>query len=75
MFQDQLCSLTGGPCTYPGRDMKTVHGGLNITDAEWAASMRHMASALDKRKLKAKDKKEFYDLIDAMKSYFVKAKH
>src|SRR5690348_18344435 len=37
----QMCALSGGPCVYTGRDMKTSHGGLGITTAEWEASIRH----------------------------------
>src|ERR1051326_1056730 len=32
---DQFCAATGGPCVYTGRDMKTSHAGLGITEAEW----------------------------------------
>jgi hemoglobin len=28
---DQVCTASGGPCTYMGRDMKTTHAGMNIT--------------------------------------------
>ena len=34
---DQICNATGGPCSYLGRDMKTVHAGMKITDAEFDA--------------------------------------
>src|SRR4026207_1894163 len=37
LLKDQLCALTGGPCTYIGREMQAAHGGLGITGAEWAA--------------------------------------
>jgi len=30
----------GRPCAYLGRDMKTVHKGMNITEAEWSATWR-----------------------------------
>src|SRR5450432_3593992 len=40
LLKDQLCAMTGGPCVYVGRDMKTAHGGLAITDADWAANMK-----------------------------------
>jgi truncated hemoglobin YjbI len=29
---DQFCSAAGGPCLYIGRDMKTSHKGLGITE-------------------------------------------
>ena len=32
---DQLCAATGGPCVYIGRDMKTAHKGLGITEEDW----------------------------------------
>jgi hemoglobin len=44
---DFLCAATGGPCIYTGRDMETVHTGLNITDADWDASMKHLVATLD----------------------------
>ncbi len=32
---DFLCNATGGPCIYTGRDMRTAHEGLGITDNDW----------------------------------------
>ena len=37
---DQLCAATGGPCVYIGRDMKTAHKGLGITEEDWNISVR-----------------------------------
>src|SRR5215470_17813587 len=34
---DQICEATGGPCTYTGKDMKTAHKGMGITDADFNA--------------------------------------
>ena len=34
---DQICSASGGPCYYTGRDMRTSHAGLGISESEWAA--------------------------------------
>jgi hemoglobin len=74
MFKDQLCALTGGPCVYIGRDMKTAHGGLGITESDWAASMKYMGAALDQAKVTGTDRKEFLELIDSMKGMFVESK-
>lgn len=30
-----VCSATGGPCIYTGRDMKTAHEELGISDSDW----------------------------------------
>jgi len=39
---DQICDATGGPCSYLGRDMKTAHKGMQITDAEWNATVENL---------------------------------
>src|SRR5438034_11259314 len=31
---EQLCELTGGRCKYTGRDMKSVHEGMHITESQ-----------------------------------------
>ncbi len=48
---DQFCVAAGGPCVYMGRDMKTSHGGLGITEADWDAAAKHLVEALDKYKV------------------------
>ena len=37
---DFLCSLSGGPCYYTGRDMRTSHAGLQIVESEWDATIQ-----------------------------------
>src|SRR5438309_9639335 len=37
---DQLCFATGGPCVYIGRDTRTSHAGLGITEKDWDASVK-----------------------------------
>ena len=55
---DQVCDATGGPCAYLGRDMKTTHKGMNITEAEWTATVEDLVKALDKNKVPDKEKQE-----------------
>ena len=31
-LEEQLCQLSGGPCRYSGKDMKTAHEGIGITE-------------------------------------------
>lgn len=67
LLKDQLCALTGGPCVYIGRDMKTAHSGLGITSDEWAANMKYMSAALDKAKVTGHDKEEFLTIVESLK--------
>ena len=71
LLKDQWCALTGGPCVYIGRDMRTTHGGLGITDADWAVSMKHLAAAMEKCRVAGTDKDEFLALIDSLRRQFV----
>jgi hemoglobin len=73
LLKDQLCALTGGPCSYIGRDMKTAHSGLGITSDEWAANMRYMGAALENAKISGKEKTEFLAIIDSLKLEIVEA--
>lgn len=71
LLKDQLCALTGGPCTYIGRDMKTAHGGLGITAEEWNTNMKYMAAALDKAKITGKEKTDFLAIVDSLRPQIV----
>ena len=68
---DQICDATGGPCSYLGRDMKTAHKGMRITDAEWSATVENLSKALDKNKVDAKDKSELLGMLGPMKADIV----
>ena len=68
---DQICDATGGPCSYLGRDMKTTHKGMKITDAEWNATVENLTKALDKNNVAAKDQSELLGLLGPMKADIV----
>lgn len=68
---DQLCAATGGPCIYTGRDMKTVHTGLGITEADWTASVKHLVATLDKFKVPQKEKDELLAAVSGLKKDIV----
>jgi hemoglobin len=63
LLVDQLCALTGGPCIYIGRDMKTSHAGLGISEGEWHANLKHTSAALDKFNVPEKEQQEFLDIF------------
>ena len=71
LIVDQLCNLTGGPCIYIGRDMKTAHGGLGITQAEWDSSMKKWMVALDKFNVGEQEQKDFLAIIAGLRKDIV----
>ena len=68
---DQFCAATGGPCIYTGREMKTSHEGLGITNADWDAAAKHLVESLDKFKVPEKEKGEILAFVTTLKKDIV----
>jgi hemoglobin len=68
---DQICDATGGPCSYLGKDMKTAHAGMKITEAEWSATVENLVKALDKNNVPAQAKQELLGALGPMKGDIV----
>jgi len=65
---DLLCQLTGGPCVYTGRDMKTAHKGLGIDEADWKTASDLLIAALTKYRVGPQEQREFMQIIEDMKA-------
>lgn len=70
---DQVCTASGGPCTYTGRDMKTTHSGMKISNADFGALVEDLVAALDKFKVPQQEKSELLGLLGPMKKDIVEA--
>ena len=68
---DFACAATGGPATYLGRDMKTSHAGLGITESDWDVLMRHIVATLEDLGVAEKEKNEFVALVETLKGDIV----
>jgi len=68
---DELCVATGGPCVYMGRDMKTTHAGLGITDKDWDTSVKMLVATLDKFNVPTKEKDEVLGAVSGLKKDIV----
>lgn len=44
---DQLCELSGGPCTYTGGAMEDVHAGMDVTETQFNALAEHLVLAME----------------------------
>ena len=71
---DQFCKAAGGPCVYMGRDMKTTHAGLGITEADWDAAAKHLIAAMDKYKVPQAEKDELMAFVASQKKDIVEKK-
>ena len=66
-----LCNATGGPCVYMGRDMKTAHKGMGITESDWDLSVKALTATLDKFKVPEKEKGEVLAAVGPLKAQIV----
>jgi hemoglobin len=69
-----VCQATGGPCKYTGRDMKTSHEKLNISEKDWDEMAKVFKSVLDKYKVPAKEQEELFTIVGTTKADIVTAK-
>ena len=68
---DQVCAGTGGPCYYMGRDMKTTHTGLGITESDWNVMVGHFLATLKKFNVPQKETDELVAVVATTKAAIV----
>ena len=68
---DFLCQATGGPCAYHGRDMKTAHTGLGITEEDWNTMVKLLNATLDKFKVPDKERNDVQAAVAGLKADIV----
>jgi hemoglobin len=76
LFVEMISVNTGGNLPYTGkRDMKTVHMGMKITDAEFDATLAVMEASLRKFKIADADIKELITLLASARKDIVEGKN
>ncbi len=68
---NMVCQATGGPCFYPGRDMKTVHKGLGIDGGDWQTMVTHLVGVMDSASVPDAEQKEVLGLLNSIKGDIV----
>ncbi len=58
-----VCKVTGGPCNYTGRDMKSSHADLHISEKEWARMAAIFKTSLDKYKVPKTEQDELFAIV------------
>jgi hemoglobin len=69
-----VASVTGGPQKYTGRDMKTTHKGMGISDPEFDALAEDLVASLDKFKVPTKEKDELLKIVASTRADIVEVK-
>ena len=58
-----VCQVTGGPCVYNGRDMRSAHAHLNIGEREWQALVADFIKSLDHFKVPKAEQQELLAIV------------
>src|SRR5207247_4262397 len=64
---DFLCSCAGGPLYYTGRDMKTSHKGLKISEGDWSAFLGHLDGTLQAFHVPQAERDEVFAFVESTK--------
>jgi hemoglobin len=62
-----VCQVTGGPCVYTGRDMRSAHAHLNIGEREWEALVGDFIQSLDHFKVPKPEQQELLAIVGSTK--------
>jgi len=66
-----VCEVTGGPCKYSGRDMKSTHAPLNISEKDWDAMVADFKKTLDEFQVPAAEQEELIGIVATTKADIV----
>lgn len=66
-----IAQATGGPQKYAGKDMRTAHTGMKITEAQFNAAAADLAASLDKFKVPKAEKDELMAIAASTKGDIV----
>lgn len=70
---DYLCSVTGGPMYYTGRDMKTSHKGMKISESDWSTFLEHAGATMKALRIPQQECDEIAAFVTSLKSDIVEA--
>jgi hemoglobin len=68
---DFLCSSAGGPLLYTGRDNKTSHKGMGISESDWEKFIGHLNATLEKFELPQQERDDVIGFIESTKADIV----
>ena len=70
---DYLCANAGGPMYYTGRDMKTSHKGMKISEGDWSAFLEHAGATMEALQVPRKECDEIAAFVSSLKDDIVEA--
>jgi hemoglobin len=66
LLAEQLCEISGGPCTYTGGSMAESHTGFNITLADYDALVGHLIKVMQQQHISISAQNQLLALLAPM---------
>lgn len=70
---DYLCTSAGGPMYYTGRDMKTSHKGMKISESDWSIFMEHAGATMEALHVPQQEREDVAAFVTSLKGDIVEA--
>jgi hemoglobin len=68
MLVEQICNLSGGPCSYTGESMVEAHAGMKLSHADFNALVEDLIEAMDERRLAMPTQNRLLALLAPMRA-------
>ena len=68
---DYLCSKAGGPVYYTGRDMKTSHKGMKISESDWEIFFGHAGATMQHLQVPEQECNDVVEFVSSLKNDIV----
>ena len=65
---DYLCTNSGGPMLYTGRENKKSHQGMGVTQQDWEIFIRHLYATLAHFQVPEAEANDVLDFIESTKA-------
>ncbi|MBM4002793.1 MAG: group 1 truncated hemoglobin [Planctomycetes bacterium] len=71
LLVDFLCSASGGPLYYRGRNMKLTHQGMGISEDDWQRFLAHVSATLAHFQLAPREAAEVFEFVGSLRHEIV----
>ena len=71
LLVDYLCANAGGPVLYTGRNNRTSHKGMGISESDWEAFMGHLDATLNSFKVPQQERNDVIGFVQSTRADIV----
>lgn len=70
-FSEQLCDITGGPCSYRGDSMNNIHRGMQISEKDFNRTVELLITAMNNAAVPQSLQNQILSKLAPMRQYII----